>query len=99
MGMLALTIAGCGSGSEENSAVTPSAPSFFPKPFDKPPMVTQNPAGTIASVPGLIHRRMPTSGQNKCKKGVQIHLRCFSVETVPNAATPQNCSPATQPPF
>jgi len=47
-GMLALTIAGCGSGSEENSAVTPSSPQASPQTFDKPPMVTQNPAGTIA---------------------------------------------------
>jgi len=52
MGMLALTITGCGSGS--NGAVTPSAQKLLPKPFGKPPMVAQNPTGTIASVPGLI---------------------------------------------
>jgi len=38
IGMLALTMAGCGSGSEENSA-TPSPRQVYSKPFEKPPMV------------------------------------------------------------
>jgi len=63
MGMLALTIAGCGSGSEENSAVTPSPHASSPNRL--PPMVTQNPAGTIASVPGLIQ---PTNANQRSKQ-------------------------------
>lgn len=97
MGMLALTIAGCGSGSEENSAVTPSAPeASSPKPFDKPPMVTQNPAGTIASVPGLIQSTNANQRSKQVQKGRADPFALLfvqAVETVPNAATPPKIVP------
>ena len=91
MGMLAWTMAGCGSGSEENSALTPPPPqASAAKPFDKQPMVTQNRAGTIASVPGLIQSTNANQRSKQVQKGrVDPFALLFvqAVETVPNTAT------------
>lgn len=91
MGMLAWTMAGCGAGSEENSAATPPAPqASSAKPFDKPPMVNQNPGGTIASVPGLIQSTNANQRSKQVQKGrVDPFALLFvqAVETVPNTAT------------
>ena len=97
MGMLALTMAGCGSGSEENSALTPSPPqASSAKPFNKPPMVTQNLAGTIASVPGLIQSTNANQRSKQVQKGrVDPFALLFvqTVETVPNTARPPKIVP------
>ena len=70
VGMLALTVAGCGSGSEENTATTPSTTQVFAdKPFDDPPVVNQNPVGTTALAPGLIQPTNATQRLKQVQKG------------------------------
>jgi len=62
---------------EENNFITRHPRSFFPKL--KPPMVTQT-KHRIASVSGLIQSTNAVAVKTRCKKGVQIHLRCFSMQ-------------------
>lgn len=86
-GMLALTMASCGSGGEENSAVTPSAPQAVPaKAFDKPPMVAQL-TDAVASVPGLIQPTNAAQRTKQVQKGRQDPFAVLfvqAVETVPS---------------
>lgn len=93
VGMLALTIAGCGSGNEENSTSTPSAPkASAPKAFEKPSMVTQNAANTISSVPGLIQATNANQRTKQVQKGRKDPFAVLfvqAVQTVPNTAKPQ----------
>ena len=72
VGMLALTTAGCGgSGTEESNTPTPPAPQVVntqpaAKPFEQPPMVTQNPEKiVISSAPTLIQ---PTNANQRAKQ-------------------------------
>lgn len=70
VGMLALAVAGCGSGSEEKSTVTPSTTQVSAdKPFDEPPMVNQNSPGTTALAPGLMQPTNATQRLKQVQKG------------------------------
>lgn len=70
VGVLVLTIAGCGSsGGEESIAPTPSASQVVKpaaQPFDKPPMVAQQAEEIAISSPaGLIQPTNPTQRDRK----------------------------------
>lgn len=102
VGMLALTMAGCGSGSEESNTSTPSAPQVVntqpgAKPFDKPPMVAQNSnKSSISLAPSLIQ---PTNSNQRAKqvqKGRQDPFAGLFVQAAPSvstSATPQTTVP------
>lgn len=91
VGMLALTMAGCGSGSEESNTSTPSAPQVVntqpgAKPFDKPPMVAQNSnKSSISLAPSLIQ---PTNSNQRAKqvqKGRQDPFAGLFVQAAPTS--------------
>ena len=93
VGMLALTMAGCGSGSEESNTSTPSAPQVVntqlgAKPFDKPPMVAQNSnKSSISLAPSLIQ---PTNSNQRAKqvqKGRQDPFAGLFVQAAPSVST------------
>lgn len=71
VGMLAVTMAGCGSGSEESSNNTPGAPAVVKtqpvaESFDKPPMVAQNPEKSVISSPSVLIQ--PTNPNERAKQ-------------------------------
>ena len=102
VGVLALTMAGCGSG-DEGVAPTPSAapsqaiaPSAKPEPFATPPVVAQLPNVVVPPVPGLIQ---PTNAQERARlvsKGNRDPFAIIpdqSVQTLSTAAPSQRTVP------
>ena len=65
MGVMALTMAGCGSDNQESSAPIPSNPQPSAKAFDKALIANQSLASPISSAPILIQ---PTNGNQRAKQ-------------------------------
>lgn len=71
-GMLAVTMAGCGAGEENNNAAVQlqTTPQAAPKPFEKPPIVAQNLEKIpIPAAPGLIQPTNPNQRAQQVEKG------------------------------
>lgn len=105
IGMLALTMAGCGSGSEESSTPTPSAPQAVKtqppaEAFDKPPMVDQNPQqSVISSAPALIQPTNPDKRATQVEKGRKDPFASINVPAAPIVpTTPKNPKPVPKVP-
>ncbi len=75
VGMLALAVSGCESGSNVNSAASPPASPEVKQepvvqPFIKPPLISQQPTTTIAAAPpGLIQSTNPSDRAKQVLKG------------------------------
>jgi hypothetical protein len=104
VGVLLLTMAGCGGG-EESVAPTPSAsPSQAaqppaPTPFAKPPVVAQQPIPNVVvpPVPGLIQPTNPQERSRVVQKGRSDPFAIIpgqSIQTVPNNVPPQRTVPS-----
>jgi hypothetical protein len=65
MGVMALTMAGCGSDNQESSTPIPSNPQPSAKAFDKALLANQSLASPISSAPILIQ---PTNGNQRAKQ-------------------------------
>lgn len=98
VGMLALTMAGCGFGSEVSNVPTPSAPQVVKKqpgvkPLSKPVMATQPPGGKIGSALGLIQ---PTNAQERIKQVAKGRPDPFALLPGQLVATVTTTTPTTQ---
>ncbi len=98
-GMLALTMAGCGAGEEDNSAaVQPqTTPQAAPKPFEKPPIVAQNLEKIpIPAAPGLIQPTNPNQRAQQVQKGRKDPFAGLFAPIIPRGATAAATPQSTQ---
>lgn len=92
VGMLALAIAGCESGSQEIIAPTPSAPQVSAPSSFAPPLVAQNRAVTISAADGLIQPTNVNQRARQVQKGREDPFAMLFVPTVqkvPQKIVPQ----------
>lgn len=99
VGMLALTVTGCGSQSQVTSVSAPSAPPVLKKqpaaqPFEKPQMVTQQPTDVVPSesAAGLIQPTNPQERIKQVEKGRKDPFALLpgqAVAIVPTTPIPQ----------
>ena len=104
VGVLALTMAGCGSGGDESAVPTPSAtpsqavqPPVKPEPFTKPPVVAQLPNVVVPPVPGLIQSTNAQERARVVSKGNRDPFAIIpgqSVQTVSNGTPSQRTVPS-----
>ena len=101
VGMLALAIAGCDSGSEETVAPTPSTPQVTaPKSFEKPPLVVQDRAVTVSAADGLIQPTNVNQRARQVQKGREDPFAVLFVpvfQNVPQKIVPQRPKRPTPP--